>query len=303
MRLFLLSTVSTAALVALAAPAIADDTFSGVGEIFYGVGSTSSIVESIDDSDVYGIKGKGYWPLSPEVHLQADLFYERNSGVVQDWGSASSNGSAVGGAVHLLHGVDSRARIGIAGQVWNNDVWLPAGTGKTDATYGLAALEGQFFGTDWTLSAQGGMFTSFDCSSAGGEGCPGPLDSGTFVRVKARYFLYDNTSISLENTQMWGKLNDEGFFGGKNVTNDYTQWVFEMEHKFDETPYAGAIGLEQEGNDILGVIGSDVTTFRFSFRYYLNESTLKSNDRTGPQLDLPTFGNAPETTGVLSEAS
>ena len=47
MRLFLLSTVSSAALIALAVPAMADDTFTGVGEIFYGVGSASSFENSI----------------------------------------------------------------------------------------------------------------------------------------------------------------------------------------------------------------------------------------------------------------
>jgi len=232
------------------------------------------------------------------VHLQADVFYERTTGAVHDWGSASNDGSAVGGALHLLHPVDNRARVGIAASVWNNDIWLPAGSGKTDTTYGLAAVEGQFFGGDWTLTGQGGLFSNLNCSSAGGDGCPGALDSGTFVRAKARFFLYDNTSASLETTQMWGKLNDEGFFSGKSVTSSYSQWAFEVEHKFDDTPYAGAIGLEQESNDVLGILRTDISTVRLSLRFYFNEPTLRANDKTGPELDLPNFGNAPEITAV-----
>jgi hypothetical protein len=237
------------------------------------------------------------------VHLQADLFYERNSGLVQDWGSASNNGSAVGGAVHLLHGVDTRARIGIAGSIWNNDVWLPVGSGKTDATYGLAALEGQFFGTDWTLTAQGGMFSTIDCSAAGGAPCELTLDSGTFVRAGARYFLYDNTSINLETPQMWGKLNNDGVFDGKSINTNVSQWAFEMEHKFDDTPYAGSIALEQEHTEIFGISGEDTSTVKLNLRYYFNQPTLKANDRNGAQLDTPTFGNVPETTAVVAEGT
>lgn len=301
MRLFLLSTVSTAALIAVALPATAGDNFNftGVGAVNFSSGSSDALFGN--DPTIYGAKGKGYWNLSPDVHLQADLFFDRTQDAVVDgWSSVGNKADAVGGAIHLLHPVDTRARVGIAGSIWNNDIFIPAGTNKTDTTYGLGAIEGQFFGTDWTLTGQAGLFSSFNCSSAGGEGCPAALESGTFASVKARYFLYENTAVSLANTQMWGKLSgDDGFFGGKSINANHSQWVFEIEHKFDDTPYAGAVGLEQESIDAI-VLGANTSTVRISLRYYLDQPTLRSNDKSGAELDTPLFGNAPEAISTIS---
>lgn len=289
MRLFLLSTVSTAALIAVAVPAMAGDNMTGVAGASVGFGSTSNN-PLMDDPTIYNLGGKGYWTLSPDVHLQADVFYEHTSGLVLDNPSIfdGADSSLVGGAIHLLHPVDNRARVGIVGSIWNVDV-LPIENFKFDKTYGLAALEGQFFGTDWTLTAQGGFISSFDNSANGGEGDVF-VDSGTYLRGEAKYFLYDNTAVSLETTQLWGKIGSGGPFQEKSLTS--SRWVFEIEHKFDDSPFAGIVSFDQEHDttDLFG--GADVTTASVGVKFYLDQPTLKSNDRTGAELDTPNFGRA-----------
>jgi hypothetical protein len=298
MRLFLLSSVSSAALIALAAPAMAGSDMTGVAQATVGAGSASSN-PLLDDATVYGLKGKGYWMLSPDVHFQADLFYQRMTGMVLDNPEAFSDtdSSLVGGSVHLLHGVDTRARIGLAGSIWNVDV-LPVLGNKFDSTYGLAALEGQFFGTDWTVTGQAGFVSSFENSSDGGEGDV-YLDSGTFARAKVRYFLYDNTALSLDVTELWGKTaGGDTVFSDKSISS--SQWVLEIEHKFENSPFSGVISFGNEHVDSTLFGGADNTTVNLGVKFYLDQPTLKSNDRSGAELDTPTFGIVPAGASALT---
>lgn len=299
MRLFLLSTVSSAALIALAVPAFAGDNMTGVAKASVGIGSASGNF-LLDDPMVYSLSGRGYWTLSPDVHLQADLFYQRADSLVLDDPSIfiDTNSSMIGGALHLLHPLENRARVGFAGSIWNTDV-LPFEVKKTDRTYGLAAFEGQFFGTDWTVTGQAGFVSSFDDGDLGGEG-GSAIDSGTFARGKVRYFLYDNTALSIETTQLWGKLtSNSSAFEGKSLTS--TQWNFDLEHKFDDSPLSGVIGFEQQHEDsIVFGGGSDVTTVTLGVKFYLDQPTLKSNDRSGAELDTPTFGNVTPATSAVA---
>jgi hypothetical protein len=304
MRLALLSTASLAAIAAFAMPAAAGPDFTGVGQVFVGVGTTDGSFfagKTLDDPFLYGVKGKGLWPLSPDVHLQADLFVDQSDDQTKSW-SSEGDATTIGGALHLLHPFENRARFGLAGSVWSNEVYVPAGNGQADLEYGLVALEGQVFGTDWTAMGQIGLFTSFSCSD-GGEGCPGAFNDGNYVRGKLRYFLSDNTVLSVEALQMWGTLRDDNnFFGGKKATGSYGHWVFDVEHRFADSCFSGVFTLTHERSeaDVFFSASADTSSAMLSLKFYYDQPTVRSNDRSGAEMDTPTFGNSLETMGVLA---
>lgn len=302
MKARLYSTASAVALLALAQPALADKDFSGVGQFYVGGGSTDStffVGDLYANPFFYGGKGQGYWTLSPEVHLQADLFAQHVDDIFEG-GEASSqtDSTRFGGALHLLHPLENRARLGVAASVWNTDVGVPnlttAFLGGGDATYGLLALEAQFFGDNWTLSSQAGVFTTFSCSGLG-AGCAGVIEDGTYLRGKIRYFLNDNTQLSLEGQHMWGGVNDD-LFSGKNVRANSTIWSLEAEHRFADSPFSAFVTLAHEDNETESffTISTQTQSILVGVKFYLDQASLKTNDRTGAALDTPTFGNAIE---------
>ncbi|MEQ1866796.1 MAG: hypothetical protein ABL996_19335 [Micropepsaceae bacterium] len=248
----------------------------------------------LDDPFSFGGTAKGYWPLSPDVHLQVDLFADRAEDIARDFSSDGQDTNTFGAAAHLLHPLDKRARLGVAGSIWSNDLFLPAGDGKADVTFGLIAVEGQFFGTDWTVTGQAGLFSAFSCD-AGGESCSGDLEDGTYIRGKVRYYLNDNTALSVEATQMWGSFSDD-IFDGKNLKT--ALWTVEGEHKFQDSQFSGFISLSHENSEVF-FVDADTSTVSLGVKFYLDQPTLRSNDQTGAELDTPQFGNAIESAGIL----
>ena len=295
MKFALLSTASVVALAGAIAPAFAADDFTGVVQLDIGRASQSGS-PYVGDPTIYGGKAKGLWPLSADVHLQADLFVEKSDGIIDNWGpQLDADSDLIGGAIHLLHPFENRARFGLAGSVWNSDAFVPAGNGLTDVTYGLVAVEGQFFGTDWSFMAQAGAFTKFDCSGA----CPGALEDGVFLRGKVRYFLHDNTVLTLESVRMWGGRVDD-VFGLKNL--DSTQWIVEAEHRFKDSEFSVFANLSQQNVDSSTFVfgGVDATGGMIGVKFYYDQASLRSNDRDGAELDTPTFGAAPPVAGAIS---
>lgn len=302
MRLALLSTASAVAVLACMGPAAAKGEFSGIGQLHIGAGDADSAGffggKSLDDPLFYGAKGRGYWPLSPDVHLQADLFIQQTDDLMFWDGSEGwpgTDATEFGAALHLLHPFEDRGRFGIAGSIWNNEVFDLSPDGTSDVTYALAALEGQFFGADWTATAQAGLFGDFSCNGDGGESCLLTLDEGEFIRGKLRYFLHDNTAFNVEMVRMWGSFDDE-LFGGKSVTLDYISWAFEAEHRFERSQFSAFIGLAHEETEVTGFLSSeaDTSTVSIGLRFYCDQPTLRSFDRTGAELETPQFGNALE---------
>lgn len=288
-KLALFSSASAIGLFALAGPAIADANMTGVGKLYLGSGTTDAATSIVDDPFIYGGSAKGYWPLSPDVHLQVDLFAEQSDNVMRSTYWAETDATTFGAAVHLLHPFEKRARFGVAGSVWNNEEFRFSSDGAQESTYGLVALEGQFFGTDWTVTGQAGIFSRFSCPNDGGEGCGG-LDDGTFVRGKVRYYLSDNTAFSLDAAQMWGN-GDDDFFSGKSMNT--SKWNLEAEHKFEGSDFSGFIALSHEHLESDGFFGATANTQTVSLgvKFYLDQPTLRSNDQTGAELDTPTFSH------------
>jgi hypothetical protein len=303
MKARLYSTVSAVALFAVVGPAVADAGFSGVGQLYVGGGTAEStffIGDFHGNPFFYGGKAQGYWTLSPDVHLQADLFAQHTDDVVESAGGFSTftDSTRFGGALHLLHPFENRARLGIAGSVWSSDVGVQVLSGsflgEGDATFGLVALEGQFFGDNWTLSGQAGVFTTFSCDGLA-LGCTGAIEDGTFVRGKIRYFLNDNTALNLEALQMWGGVNDD-VFSGKTVRADTSIVTLDAEHRFRDSPFSAFLTLSHQSDELDSIISTtiDTQTVLIGVKFYLDQASLKTNDRTGAALDTPTFGNALE---------
>jgi hypothetical protein len=302
MKYYLLSSVCGAALLIAASPASASQQFSGVVQLNVGAGTTdssflSSTFGDLDDPLFLEGKAKGIWPLSEQIHLQADIFAEHTDNVVRN--ADEETGSTYGAAIHLLHPFENRARFGVAASIWDNDVFFSGKSSlpRDSATYGLVAVEGQFFGSDWTVTGQAGIMNQLQCGSF----CGGTLDHGNYLRGKVRYFLHDNTSVSLSTTQLWGTLNDDdGVFGGKSVTSNYSQWMLEAEHRFADSPFSGTFAVSHERNEVdLFETSADTSAVWLGLRFYLDQPTLKAHDRSGAELDTPTFGSAIETASVI----
>lgn len=295
----LLSSVCAAALLASVVPASANTPFSGVVQVSVGAGSTSgggSVASAADDPVNVDLKAKGLWNLGGELDVQVDLFHERASNLFDLDGKDS--GANLGGTVHLIHSVENRARLGLAGSLWSNDTLFADGD-RSEARYGLAALEGQFFGTDWTLSGQLGLFDQIGCDAP----CGGTIADGAYINGKIRYFIHDNTSFSLATTQVWGNLNTN-YATGMAPTSDSTShshWRVEAEHRLASTPLSGLVAFSHERNEAdYNDKSLDTNTVWLGVRFYFDQPTLKSNDRAGAEFETPTFGNSLEGAGVTN---
>jgi len=292
--------VCGAALLACIVPARADTPFTGVVQLSVGAGSTSGggpLASVVDDPVNVDLKAKGLWNLGGELDVQVDLFHERASNLFSVDGKDSA--ANLGGAVHLIHSVENRARLGLAGSLWSNDTLVGAGI-RSEARYGLGALEGQFFDTHWTVSGQMGLFDQIGCDAP----CGGTIADGTYIQGKIRYFINDNTSLSLATTQMWGSLNlDDPLFSGKALSDStsHTMWRVEAEHRLANTPLSGLIAFSHERNETdFNNITLDTNTVWLGVRFYLDQPTLRANDRSGAEFETPTFGNILEGAGVTS---
>jgi hypothetical protein len=303
-----LSSASVFGLLALAAPAIADPDMTGVAQFNIGAGTTDGSFfagKFLDDPFLYGGKAQGYWTLSPDVHVQVDVFAQQTDHVLKDSFGNPTDSTKVGGAIHFLHMMEGEhARFGVAGSIWGTDVFLSSSLPvfvKTDSTYGLGALEGQVFGADWTATGQAGVFTTLSCDVVPNIGCPGVTKDGTFIRGKFRYFLNDNTAFSVEGTQMWGTIDDD-LFGGKSANVSSLMWTLEGEHRFHDSPFAGFITLTHEHDEANSFFSSSANTQTVSIgiRFYLDQASVKTNDQRGASIDTPTFGQSTESSAVLS---
>ena len=146
MKLAMLSSASVMGLLAAIGQTNAAPDMTGVLELSGGIGTTDQhnffVGKGADDPYFYGGKAKGYWPLSSEVHLQIDIFAQQtNQLMVQHGGEGwpSTDATADGAAIHLLHPIGEYARVGVAGSIWDNEVFdITNSSRKLGVTYGLA---------------------------------------------------------------------------------------------------------------------------------------------------------------------
>ncbi len=287
MRLTLLSSASVLILTAAVGQAVAAPDFTGVLQVYAGAGWVDQDNFGLaDDPYDFGAKAQGYWSLSPTIDLQADLFVQQSNNIVQHW--ASSDSTTFGGALHLVHNYDDHWRAGIAGSIWSADVFdLPSANGQIEATYGLGALEAKYSGGNWSFTGQAGYFGDMSCGN-----CFLALTSGEFLRGKGRYYVSENTAVTAEAMEMWGSFDDL-FFTNKSLHS--TTLNLQAEHKFEASPYSGFLSVNYE-RDAITKDSTDsrvqTTTISLGFKYYYDQSSIQSNERTGADFDTPTFGHA-----------
>ena len=301
MKLAYLSSASALGLLAAIGQSYAAPDMSGVIELNGSFGTTNQhnffAGKGADDPYSFGAKAKGYWPLSPDLHLQIDLFAQQTDHIMVQHGGEgwpSTDATADGAAIHLLHPLGAYARVGVAGSIWTNEVFdISNPRGKLDVNYGLAAGEGQYFGTNWTVTGQAGYFGNMAC-----DRCFLALRDGEFIRGKARYYLNDNTALTAEALQMWGNFNDT-FFSNKSLQS--TNLSLQAEHKLDTSPFSGFLGVtyERTAVDWFSTSSVQTTAVVFGLKYYYGQPTVQANEQTGAELDTPQFGSALPLAGIL----
>ena len=189
---------------------------------------------------------------------------------------------------------------GAVGGIGSNDNCCEGGDGFGHATFGV---EAQHCMGNITLYGQAGFQTSVTEPDEGG------YYHGMFLRGVGRYFVDDNLKaeafLAYANARASSAL---GFrpvllIGAQNPSHTDMQqvsWGIGVEKRFDGRHFSGFARYEgswtEFKSDFDAGYGCSVcqysrghTTehmFKAGFRVYLNENTLKYNDRNGATLDI-----------------
>jgi hypothetical protein len=249
------------------------------------------------------------WWVGPNLSTQFDVW-----GGVDSFGRGSSSGGSganngviananLGG--HFSYRVPEQYLVGIFGALGGIGSNANCCVGGAAFTHGTLGLEGQWYWPMLTLYGQGGVQTNLSNGDDGGS------YNAWFVRVVGRYFLNENLRLEATAfyTQGWADSEDfrpafsnGGPFGppgglfGDNMKMQQFAWGVGVEKKFEASPfalfarYAGAWTKFSNSFDN-GYTFSDTGetiehAFKVGFRLYLNENTLKYNDRMGTTLDI-----------------
>ena len=296
MKSTLLATAAAVGLLALPQSAFAAPPDMGMVQVNLGYGWTDDNITNwspFDDPVSYGARTQWLFPLSEPVHLQADLFAERMNNVIDGGEFGSQDSTLYGGTVHVIHPME-HGRIGAAGSIYNVQSFgfEPfVGKGRESVDYGLVALEGQYFTSNWTLFGQGGWFNDIS-GCTGAEGC---VHNAVFFRANATYFFTPNAALNVDGNIFFG--DDEAI----GTVNGGTARV-EGEYKFTDSRFSAFVGLsyEEEEVDVFSASASEnTTTVDVGIRMYLDQSTLFAFSQEGPSMNTPTFHHALATEGVL----
>ena len=301
MKSKLLATAAAVGLLVLPQAALASAPDMGMVEMNLGFGWTSDNITDwapFDDPVTFGGKTRWLFPLSQSVQVQGDLFAEQidsqfNGG--ENGLESHTDSTLFGGTAHVIHPME-HARVGVAGSIYNVDVFSPFRGKSSDykgVNYGLVAVEGQYFTEHWTLFGQGGWFGDLT-GCHGAEGC---VHNGVFVRANATYFFSPNMTVNVDGNLFWGDDEARGTMSGGTAR-------IEGEYKFADSPFSGFVGLtyEQETVDVFSDSASqDTTTIDFGVRMYLDQMTLFDFSPKGPSMNTPTFHHALTSEGVLED--
>jgi len=295
MKSTLLATVALGALaLPLTAYASAPDT--GMVQVNMGFGWVDDNVntgggDAFDDPFNYGGRTQWLFPLSKPIVVQGDLFIDQMNSVLDNNAWPQTDSTLFGATAHLIHPMEN-SRIGVAASLFNVDVFSPAfASGDAGVDYALVALEWQFFTDQWTLLAQGGLFSDID----GCDALPGCMTDGFYLRAGATYFLSKNTDIAFDGNVFFA---DDEFFG--NVEGQTAR--LEVEHKFDSSSFSAFAGISYEHEQVdtfFATADENTVTVDLGFRAYIDQMTLFDFSQDGPSLNTPTFHRAIASEGIL----
>ncbi len=256
-----------------------------------------------DRTWVFNGAGRVNWWVGRNLSTQFDV-----------WGGADSFGrghdSGNNGVMvnfnlgdHLSYRVPEHYLVGIFGALGAVGSNANCCNGSPGITHGLLGLEGQWYLPNVTLYGQGGVQTSLSDVDNGGS------YTAWFVRGVGRYFVDPNLRLegSVFYAQGW---SDNGYdfapsfvalTSNAKFKMEQLAWTASVEKKLDGSPlalfaryegswtkfrtsftdtgYGPAFDNHADGHTIENL-------FKVGFRLYLNEETLKYNDRMGTTLDI-----------------
>ena len=222
----------------------------------------------------FGGSGKVSLPLGTSFSWQSDFYADAE--VLDEDALFKQYAASVVSGQHLSWRDPSIGLLGIFG-----GGGITAYHDEHDARLYFVGAEGQLYLENFTFYLQGGFLDAKD------EEDTDALHDAVFVRGVGRFFLSD-TSM----------LQAEGFYANGRQDNDdkpmeAVGWGARFDTALFESPatvFAAYRGYHFD-NDPPGDVGS-FTEHRImvGLNYNFSQPTLKSNDRTGATLDLPSFG-------------
>ena len=182
---------------------------------------------------------------------------------------------------------------GAVGGIGSNDNCCSGGVGMTHGTFGG---EVQYYLGNITLYGQAGIQTNISDVQNGGN------YRAWFIRGVGRYFVHDNLKVEAFAAYANGRATSEDFLPTFSVpTNssiskiDFQQvsWGVGVEKRFTGTAFSGFARYEGNWTELKSFDPNPLFTghttehaFKAGFRVYINEDSLKFNDRNGTTLDI-----------------
>jgi hypothetical protein len=260
--------------------------------------------------------GRVNWWLAPTLSTQFDVWggfdsFQRQGipGSTGDFSRGTSASFNIG--QHLSYRVPEQYLVGLFGAIGDVSVRPGDCCTRTSFVHGTIGLEAQAYLGPLTLYGQGGVQGNLSDggNGNGGRGASAGDLSAWFLRGVARYFVNDN--LRLEGSAMYGRASGGNIsedFAPVNVVGAGLSRDFKMEHlvwtagiekKLDALPLS--LFARYQGSwtkfSVFDTGYAPPTTYalraettehmvKVGLRVYLNESTLKFNDRMGTTLDI-----------------
>jgi hypothetical protein len=301
----------------LKAPPPAIPTVSGYLEIEGGGGWLSNTQDSVGihwhgHDDKWTVNGAGrvnvWW--NRDVSTQFDVWggFDSFSRRTVDFGYGQPRSlnqgvtTSFNAGAHLSYRQPQQYLFGVFGALGGLGSNNNCCDGNPGFIHGTIGLEGQYYLGNLTLYGQGGFQGVLSSVEANGNGANDGHFNAWFLRGVARYFVNDNLKLEGQGFYARGKANSEDFFpsvlfNGERFSVQQWAWAFGVEKKFDASPfsvfgrYEGAwtrydASFDRGYGGTAAIAKTTEHILKVGFRVYLNESTLKYNDRMGTTLDI-----------------
>jgi hypothetical protein len=226
-------------------------------------------------------------------------------GGADDFGRGHNSGNAgvIANAnlgAHVSYRMPEQYLVGLFGAIGGIGSNANCCNGGAAFTHGTLGLEGQWYSGPITLYGQGGVQTNLSDQENGGS------YTAWFVRGEGRYYLDPNLRVNAWGMYAQGRATDSGdFFPTEFLFNDAPHMDMQhfqvgagIEKKLDSSPVSLFARYRYAWTEFKTRFDSGYTLldresghtsdnlFQVGFRLYLNENTLRYNDRMGTTLDI-----------------
>jgi hypothetical protein len=270
---------------------------SGVDGFFVSPGVPAS---GDDRRWLFNGAGRVNWWFAPSMSAQFDVWGGVDSfGRGKSHSGDSENVGVIANSnlgLHVNYRLPEQYLVGVFGALGGIGSNANCCEGGAAFTHGTLGLEGQWYTGPITLYGQGGVQTNLSNGDDGGN------YTAWFLRGEGRYFLNDNLRLNVWGMYAQGRT-DGGYDFFPTEFMDFTQ-NFKMQHaaaglgiekKLDGSPLSLFARYRYAWTEFKSSFddGTEATRgttsdnqFTVGFRLYLNENTLRYNDRMGTTLDI-----------------